>query len=864
MQIHSVRLDNVRRFTGPVEITNIGPGLNVLSAHNEHGKSTIFDALHAAFFLDRKSMRADVASLIPHSGGDPEVTISFSTAAGRWKLLKRWSRAASRKEVKLWKDDVLVGQEDQAEAMLADILKAPKAGGPAGLLWVRQGLVGLEEKGDEQNVRRDLLSSVTGEVEAMTGGRRMDAIRASVKDSLSRYLTSTGRPKKDGDLAQAQENLQELEERHAGLQSAVRDLGNDLGERRRLRRELEEIEDPKEKDRRAATLREAEAALADAERAAEILHGARETEARAKAQADGAKERLDRLTKAIAERNLAEEALQTAQKSAELAQDRLSAADTFFSEATSAQKAANEAAESARAVSKAATRAQLAATSQSRRTELQNKLSAAEAARAELEKAKADVALGPNQKAVERVRELSQAVEVARISAESSAPSITLSYTGDGRVRKGSEPLQEATRIALPDGAELDLDGIGRMVVQPGAGSLTDAVSKAETNLSAALDAAGYGNRASLDEAAKLRVAAEDRVRNATANLKAAAPDGIEALQTLIAAIPEHAESDVNLPTVAEAEEAEGAAVDALSDANVELERARTAKDLAHQETTRASAELSAAMERQTRATQNLEGISDPEADAASLEVEVTGLRAELTKATEDRVVLEADAPDASALKITRDRAKTAIENSRIRVEDIRVRLAELDTRIRASASDAVEEELADVEEKRGQAQASLLAVETEVAVLSKLLEALDAAREEARERYVEPVLSELRPLIDLLWPEAELQIDAETVMPTKLVRRGTEEDFDVLSGGTREQIALLVRLAFAQMLAKDGRSAPVILDDAIVYTDDERIETMFDTLNRQALDFQVIVFSCRQRAFRDLGGTQLTIEAAS
>ena len=77
------------------------------------------------------------------------------------------------------------------------------------------------------------------------------------------------------------------------------------------------------------------------------------------------------------------------------------------------------------------------------------------------------------------------------------------------------------------------------------------------------------------------------------------------------------------------------------------------------------------------------------------------------------------------------------------------------------------------------------------------------------------------------------------------------------------EQIALLVRLAFARMLAKVGAPAPVIFDDAIVYTDDDRIERMFDVLTRQAHDLQIIVFSCRQKAFRDLGGRGLDIAPA-
>ena len=64
-------------------------------------------------------------------------------------------------------------------------------------------------------------------------------------------------------------------------------------------------------------------------------------------------------------------------------------------------------------------------------------------------------------------------------------------------------------------------------------------------------------------------------------------------------------------------------------------------------------------------------------------------------------------------------------------------------------------------------------------------------------------------------------------------------------------------------MLAKAGTPAPIILDDAIVYTDDDRIERMFDALTRQAHDLQIVVFSCRQKVFRDLGGRGLQVQPA-
>jgi uncharacterized protein YhaN len=81
------------------------------------------------------------------------------------------------------------------------------------------------------------------------------------------------------------------------------------------------------------------------------------------------------------------------------------------------------------------------------------------------------------------------------------------------------------------------------------------------------------------------------------------------------------------------------------------------------------------------------------------------------------------------------------------------------------------------------------------------------------------------------------------------------EDSLEALSGGAAEQIAILTRLAFARLFAKAGRAVPVILDDAMVYSDDDRIVRMFTALTRISKDQQIIVFSCRNKAFEELGG---------
>ena len=277
----------------------------------------------------------------------------------------------------------------------------------------------------------------------------------------------------------------------------------------------------------------------------------------------------------------------------------------------------------------------------------------------------------------------------------------------------------------------------------------------------------------------------------------------------------------------------------------------------------RAGAAVEGAEGRRTRAKAQITGIDDPEAERSRLRTEVGELTSVQTEATQRREEIAAMAPDLDAAQAAFQRAQSIMG----RVDDdrqrIHIELGKLDTMINLLAGEAVEEELSDVIMRLDDAERVLDKIKFEIAVLTKLKGALECARASARDRYVEPVLAELEPLVRLLWPEAALRFDAEEVLPTALERAGTEEEYEVLSGGTQEQIALLVRLAFARMLAQGGTPAPVILDDAIVFTDDDRIERMFDVLTRQAQDIQIIVLSCRQRAFRDLGGRGLEIVSA-
>jgi uncharacterized protein YhaN len=55
-----------------------------------------------------------------------------------------------------------------------------------------------------------------------------------------------------------------------------------------------------------------------------------------------------------------------------------------------------------------------------------------------------------------------------------------------------------------------------------------------------------------------------------------------------------------------------------------------------------------------------------------------------------------------------------------------------------------------------------------------------------------------------------------------------------------------------------------VILDDALAFSDDHRIESMFDVLMRAGEQVQIIVLTCRKRLFTRLGAAQLEIRKAA
>ncbi len=856
MKLRRIRLQNVRQFDAPVEVAGIVDGLNVLSAPNERGKSTLFDAVQAVFFAPYRSRAQNIKALQPHAGGGPDVAVDVETSQGLFRIEKRW---LSRPDVRVTQGARLVAQADDAEAWIADLLGG--GAGPTGLLWVRQGITALDQQDGAIEARRDLLSSVAGEVEAMTGGRRMDVALRRCREDLARYHTDKGRARTGGPLAEAQRKVERLTNRRAMLAEQVAAMEQALTRRHEVRRHLAELRDPAAVEGRQSRLIEAAAALIRAERHAEAVEKAVEAVALSGLKLVQTTQALEGLRAARREHSDAERATKahaTARADAEAA---LIDARARLAEAESSSKSATAAATDSARLLHASLRQEAAKEGARRRTELIARIEKAEEARASLQQAMARAAQGPTAKQMVLLDELAQTLATARRLQAAQAVKITMSHSPQGAsgVAIDGVALPEGEPVTITSQTVVSLRGLGELMIDPGGQGGTEAeVTDAETALSSALDQLGHADRESAQAAAQARQIAEADAQQARATLQVLAPDGVDALRATLSALPE-AVTEEDLPSSEVAQQAHDAAEAARQVAEAARETARARVATSRERAARAAAAMEGASERLLRANSALPD-SDPAAREFELEATRASLAGELVAAEARRDELMREAPDLASARAARDRAQSVIEAARFEAEKLTLELGQLDTLIDLRASEAVEEELADTEARLVTTEAQLQRVTFEVAVLQRLEAALDAARTQARERYFAPVMAELAPLLRLLWPEADLRFDDATLLPSSLIRAGQEEELDILSGGTQEQIALLVRLAFARMHARAGRAAPLILDDALVFTDDDRIEAMFDALHRQAADLQIIVLTCRQRAFRDLGGNRLAI----
>ena len=142
----------------------------------------------------------------------------------------------------------------------------------------------------------------------------------------------------------------------------------------------------------------------------------------------------------------------------------------------------------------------------------------------------------------------------------------------------------------------------------------------------------------------------------------------------------------------------------------------------------------------------------------------------------------------------------------------------------------------------------------TQRAIAAKcLFDIMCEERDKASRAYVAPLKEKMERLGRLVFdPSFQVTIDDDLKITSRTVS-GVTVPFDSLSGGTREQLSLMYRLSCSMIVAKDG-GTPVILDDALGYTDQERLKLMGAVLAVAAKECQIVIFTCVPERYAFIG----------
>jgi uncharacterized protein YhaN len=178
----------------------------------------------------------------------------------------------------------------------------------------------------------------------------------------------------------------------------------------------------------------------------------------------------------------------------------------------------------------------------------------------------------------------------------------------------------------------------------------------------------------------------------------------------------------------------------------------------------------------------------------------------------------------------------------------------DLEVELRALGKDGFGEQLAELEGKIAYGERQLKSTVLEADAAKLLYDTLAAAQRETKERWLAPVRERSAPYLRLIEADTTIELNEDTFELDRLVRGGVSEPFSGLSVGAREQVAVITRLALADILREAGQSSCVVLDDALVNTDEARLDRMHLVLHKAAEKQQILILTCRERDFLQLG----------
>lgn len=872
MKLRRLRIEHFKRFREPLTIDGFVDGLNLFAAPNESGKSTVAEAICAAFFERHRSGSVEHLRPWGDASATPTVELEFEIGGRRHRLTKAF---LGRKRCDLVIDGQASLDGVAAEDHLARLLgfKFPGKGasqpehmGIPGLLWVRQSTA--HQLADAVSHASDHLRQILGESFGELATSRGDALLCDVEAARNALLTpSTGKPR--GAYEAALQRSAELAEQCEQLDRDVVSYRASVDRLAALRRDhlRDEREEPWGEIRRqleAAQLR-LEAAQGLEAQQAQALSALNQWSV----QVASLRSQLEAFARDEAAVTSRLQSVETAAQLEIAAQSQFDAWECRHREAATVEAKAHERLERARAAAQRVELAKSARDLEADVNSLRDALSRAREERSRLIRLQSEAqTLAIARPDLKAIKQRSEALREVCVRLDAVATSIEFDLVDGATLCIDGDSIAGQGRRTVVSRTQIEIDGIGRVAIVPGGEHLEELAASRRaltSELDALLQRFGVSSVADAEQRAGQ---AEQRERDAKATqnvLDVLAPKGVDALEAeltarsarlaevhnAIAALPTATDADANLPSRAVAQAEAERAKNSLDTAASALNQARIAVAKAQSDLAAAQQELLAA-EATRNDSQRVERLMAAQrALGDGLAQEVTARQRVEVIATELKSVnlalLRQDVE-----RLARSAQQLEADHKR-RHEDI----VRLEVELGTKGALGLEEQHAEIHREYEDASRRAAELKRRADALDYLLGLLREKRSELARRLREPLQKHLDRYVQILFPGARIEV-AEDLSPGPITRIGAsgEEcgEFDALSLGTREQMGIVARLAYADLLKESGKPTLLILDDALVNSDEARLGQMKRVLYDAANRHQVLIFTCHPTAWRDLG----------
>lgn len=856
-------------------------GVTIVQGPNEVGKSSLAEAIQFLLEEPDSSTKRRLKAVKPvNVDAGPSVEVELDTGPYHLIYSKRWLiRPKTSLQILAPTPENLTGRaaHDRMGTILDETLD--KA------LWhalryqqgeaITQAMVGES---------RTLAAALDAAATSGTLGRQDEAdLWTRVQEERLRYFTATGRStagrtRLDDELAELRIQAEGLQTQLGGLDSAAeryRGLGTELAENG-----VQQVNQVALVDKHEVHWNEVSAKQREVD---DLSQAAQAASARA-SEAVSAHEERGRLVSAL---TTTKEALQQL-----ISEDQREAPG--LETAREAQRVARQGRDAAREARKQAEETGRRASGDFEHlreildcqllTERQGRIARAEEASSKaaafLETCRID------EKKLKKIEAASLAASEARARLTGQNPTVQVEALRDLEVTAGEKLIDlgagQSFETVVAGDVELVLRDIARISVSGGAATsaLKDAAEAAEDHLDRLLRDTGISGEDGLGQARELvrqrleaLAASEQAAQVLKENLRDLTPqlllDKIERAKTNIAAYV--AERDPSTPPPADLDAAKATSeqeAEALEEArrheNESQEKLEQVNEMVvalQDEASQRTGQIDLTRQNVRSAEQQLERerakVSDGDLEKQRQQKEQDAAEAEAAHLTKAGELAAAD-PDSVALllKNARDVLSRLRDDHQAReLESARIR-TELDVRGEAGLHDqlsSVKSELARLEREK-------TLVDRRAAAAQLLYACLSAKRDAAKRSYALPFKRQLDAFGRIVFgPTTSVEVDHDTLEITSRTRDGITVPYDSLSAGTKEQLCVLSRLACATLVSpvsdeQPDAGVPVIFDDALGYSDPDRLERIGAAFNAASGQSQVVVLTCVPERYRNIG----------